>query len=347
MTNKTLEGSDTDMQPFEHSTPAHLWYKAMRDVGYSFGPEFQKQIEIESLSGTRTNRALVSFSEPKSKVLQRNYPIHPCCIDGCFQSGAPSLWYGQRSSVDAVLVPAMIDEITLNSYSSRPKFGIAVASARYTGAGRPKNPKSYKSDVSVYDTKTRKMIINISGLRYNNLDIRDVLHACHSYTRLSWKPDISFTSPHQLQSLSDSEDGTKILQHLSPSVARTTMVIDMIAHKSPRLRVIEVNAIDTLGSLWLDEPEYMSSARAACRQYHLALAAANTLPNAQTRYGSLGNVELSLVDFSKTHPSFGTNEAVFDLCIMKIVSIFIDPLSKSRITNSALRHASLQALIRS
>ena len=43
--------SQAALEPLKHTTPGHLWYKAMHDVGYNFGLHFQKHLENESTAG--------------------------------------------------------------------------------------------------------------------------------------------------------------------------------------------------------------------------------------------------------------------------------------------------------
>lgn len=186
------------LEPFQHGTSAQPWYKALSDVGYSFGPHFQKQIEVESVAGKRYSRVLLSFSDPQSTNAQSPYPMHPVCIDSCLQSGVPSLWQGNRSSIDMALVPAITDDLVIYSRSTSLKTGIAVSTSEYTGKGRIDDAKSYKTHVSVYDTESNYLIFQMSGLHYNKLEIHKGRRGLHKYTRLSWKPDISHLTEIQL-----------------------------------------------------------------------------------------------------------------------------------------------------
>ena len=312
-------GTETDLQPLKRSTPAQLWYKAMRDIGYDFGPHFQKQMEVESLSGVRRNRTLLSFSEPRSTFKQSAYPMHPVCIDGGFQSAAPSLWQGHRSSIDTVLVPAMIDEITIKSRSSYSETGIAVASAEYIGVGRLEEIRNYRSQASVYDSKDGSLLLRLSGLRYHKLDSRESVHAAHTYTRFTWKPDISLISRPQLLALINDEGNTKSRQDGSDPLAKINKVIDLVAHKTPNLRVIEINTVDRSDSIWLDGAVSDPSSRAACRQYHIAASTTDTLLDTQEKYGADGNVDFSILDLTDLSLDVKSNERSFDLVIVKLV----------------------------
>ncbi|KUI58108.1 Lovastatin diketide synthase LovF [Cytospora mali] len=56
--------------PLKFPIDGSLWYKAMNDVDYGFGPAFQKQIQIECVSNKRISRSIVSLQEPESAYQQ-------------------------------------------------------------------------------------------------------------------------------------------------------------------------------------------------------------------------------------------------------------------------------------
>lgn len=218
-----------------------------------------------------------------------------------------------------MLVPAMIDELTIKSQPVRPETGIAVASAEYIGVGRPEETKSYKSKVAVYDSKSGLLLFQMSGLRYHKLDTRENLHASHTYSQLTWRPDISFISQRQLLGLFDNELDTELQQQGGQFLGKINKVIDMIAHKTPNLKVMEINTLNRSESVWLDGQVLGSSPRSACHRYHLALSTTDTLLDAQERYGTHPNTEFSILDVTTPSLDFDSDEAVFDLVIVKFV----------------------------
>ena len=292
----------------------------MEDAGYSFGPIFQKQIEVEAVAAKPYSRALLSLSEPPSAYAQSPYPMHPVCIDGCLQASAASLWNGHRSSVDTVLIPAMMDEVIINDSPANPETGIAVSSAEYLGIGNLDEKKSYKSNVTVYNASTGLLLFQVSGLRYHSINTREGHHATHTYNRLLWKPDITHLSQSGLQSLK-SEQTANFSQVETGSLTKLDQLIDMIAHKKPTLKVIEMNTLSTGSeSIWLDGSHFDKSSRAACHLYHLASATPAGLLEAQEKYGS-GNTTLSLLDPTGSSQELAPSETDFDLAIVKLVSI--------------------------
>ena len=216
------------MVPLKHTSSGHLWYKALNSVGYGFGPEFQKQLTVESTAGQRGSRSYISLVKPPSTWSpQSPYPTHPACIDGCFQTVTPSLWAGDRSAINAVLVPAVIDDLVINPVTARPEVGISVTTSEYSGRGRQEETKNYISNCSVYDPDNGSLLLQLRGLRYHKLDTGEEPHAAHTCNRSLWRPDITFLTQAQLPDLKV-EDSTSKLDH----------IIDLVAHKKPGLKVL-------------------------------------------------------------------------------------------------------------
>ena len=59
--------TDARFAPLKYSTSGHLWYKAQSEIGYAFGPDFQKLLKVKSSSGQRYYRSLVSLVGLKSR----------------------------------------------------------------------------------------------------------------------------------------------------------------------------------------------------------------------------------------------------------------------------------------
>lgn len=284
----------------------------MQDVGYNFGPSFQPQIEIEAVAGSRRSRALLSFSEPPSAFPQSPYSIHPVAIDGCLQSGAPSLWQGIRSAVNEALVPAIIDSLVINSRTVNVETGIAVTSAEFTGIGSPEEVKSYKSHIMVYDSVTKHLLVQINGLQYHKLDALEKSDVAYTYMQLEWGPDISYLSQEQLSSFAtngqiDDEN------HLNEVIS----VVDLIAHKTPTLKVVEANLLADSESVWLSGVMRKSSIRVACDDYRLIAKDSTALFNFQEKFQDHTNVDFIILDITKPSVDLTTIGKDVDLMIVR------------------------------
>lgn len=306
------------LKPLTHTATGAVWYKAMNDAGYGFGPAFQKQVEVESISGRRESRSIVSLTEPESEFPQSAYPMHPACIDGCLQTSAASLWNGNRVSVDAVLVPAIIDEVIIESPVTHPETGLSVTSSRYDGLGRLEDTKSYMSNIAVYHPYSGALLFKVSGLRYHKLDTGEDPYAMHSYSRLTWKPDITHLTQHGLSSyVTKSHRGGRCTNTEYPS-NDIDRVIDVVAHKKPNLRVIEINMMpkDTT-SLWLEGLLSGKSIRASYSKYQFVSPDASTLIEAQEKYASNRNTGFDLLEVALDAGGSEGMGAGFDLVIVR------------------------------
>ncbi|KAK1140322.1 Type I Iterative Polyketide synthase (PKS) [Aspergillus melleus] len=319
------------LAPLQYPCPAQKWYKAMQDVGYSFGPRFQPQIEIEAAAGTRSSRALLSFAEPSSSFPQSRYSVHPVALDGCLQSGAPSLWKGIQGAVDRALVPAVIDDLVINARELSVDRGMAVTSARYAGAGSPEEPQSYKSYVTVYDTSTKRRLVQILGLGYHTLAAEEASSPL-TYMQLAWKPDIAMLSSNQLQALLQQELG----ESDKAADSRRRLLHSMLTHKKPSLIVVEFSVLSDTASLWWDSVDGSNSPSrvgTTGTEYHLGVRDTSTLLGTQEKYRSFSQTKVHLLDITQAGANASTLAKDADLVILHMDGIS-DQESARAIRNS-------------
>lgn len=301
--------SDADAAPLGHTTPGRLWYKAQSDAGYGFGPLFQKHLATESTSGSRSSRSLVDLSEPPSTWTQSPYPLHPTAIDGCFQTVTPSLVAGIRSNIKSVLIPAIIDDLVIYPNASQSEKGVSITTSEYVGKGRPDDDKNYMSNATVHDPATKQVLLKLTGLRYHRLDTGFDPLAAHTFNRLSWKPDVTFFSPQQKGSVKQSSTET------------ADELLDLLAHKKPGLRILEVNleAGDD-SSIWFGRGD--ADIRAAYLTYNFVSADATAMVNVEAALGHQRNVSVGLADFTRFEA--WNSEDQFDLVIIKAANLATD-----------------------
>ncbi len=297
-----------------------MWYKAMNDAGYNFGPVFQKHIEVETRSGVRKARSKLSLVAPEEEYRQSYYPMHPVCIDGCLQTVSLGIFRGNRSDVDAVLIPAIIDSIVIIP-TATPATGIAVTSSKYVGVGRPEASRNYMSNVSVYDPSTSGLLFEVTGIHYHQLDVLDLQEAGNSYCEMAWKPDISYLTQDKLLALSpestnrDSNDNSYMPNHAN-------QLLDMIAHKMPNLKVMEINTSpNDQTSMWLDGSNFDERSRAACTEYSFVASDTTVLMNVEEKYTAQGNAKFDVLDVTRAPSDFSPGTTTFNLIIVKTVSL--------------------------
>ena len=281
-----------------------LWYKGQKEIGMDFGPAFQRLLEIEAVGGKRSCRTKVSLAPPESKYSpQSYYPIHPAALDGCLQTPVPSNAQCDRTKLKSVMIPALIDDIVINKVSAGLREGRSKADSIYIGRGRRELEKNWFANTSVWDTENGQLAMRVTGLNYARLDVAPKPDP-HTFHQVSWRPDITLLTQDQMM-------------HLPPDKAssKTDTIIDLIAHKKPALKVLEVNLEDSdPSSLWFSATN--SSARAAYAQYDFGSPDAKTVISVETAYKDKANTSFLPISYDKEDLGLPTT-AAYDLAIIK------------------------------
>ncbi|KAL8918766.1 MAG: hypothetical protein Q9208_007163 [Pyrenodesmia sp. 3 TL-2023] len=301
--DEPLEGEAAT--PLKSPQAPKLWYKCHREIGMDFGPAFQKLFKVEAVNGQRSCRTSVSLSPAEGKYSpQSYYPIHPAALDGCIQTVLPSNASCDRTNVKSVMIPALIDDFVINRVSANLHEGRSRATSVYSGRGRLDVERSWVANTSVWDLESGQLAMRITGLNYTRLDVAPK-HDPHTFHRVSWKPDITHFTQDQMMYLTPEDSSTKL-----------DTVIDLIAHKKPALKVLEVNLKDAdTSSLWFGAGDL--SARAAYSQYAFASLDAKTLVSVEACHKDRGNTSFLPVNLEKEALGLPT-EATYDLAIIKV-----------------------------
>ena len=298
--------SGAALAPLKNPTSAKLWYKAQNEIGMGFGLAFQKIHSIETTSGQRTCRTRLSLVPPQSKwEPQSYYPIHPAALDACFQSVNPALVAGERSKIQDIMIPTVLDDILINKVPKALFEGLSVAESVFSERGRRDQLKSYFANVSMHDPESGALFVRARGIHVTKLDVGPKPDP-HTFHRLSWKPDISLLSQDQLIHLAlETETAT----------ARLDSIIDLVAHKKPTLKILEVDLhSEGTPSLWFQSADL--SARAAYSKYDFASTDAKALVGVQTQYESRRKTSFFLANPEKEALGLST-EVVYDFAIIK------------------------------
>lgn len=287
----------------------------MEDVGYALGPAFQKLLEADALSGTRNCRAIVSLREPPSAFAQSNYQMHPTSVDGILQACGPALWNGNRTNINAVIIPANIDDIVICPQPNSTTNGMAVVSSSYTGLGDPNETKNYTVDVNVYDIDAGLLLFRLSKLRTSILNTRAVSHIDPIYCSLNWKPDLTFLSPEALATSLDLR-----ATNGGSDWAAINEVIDLITFKTPNLNVFEgVMIPNDATSVWLEDVLETPGVRTAYESFYFAHVDAKALLTAQNKYGTSKYADFSVKDISSTSLKESLTDIKFGLVAIRMV----------------------------
>ncbi|KAK8119367.1 polyketide synthase 2 [Apiospora kogelbergensis] len=302
--------SGTDLEPLKLSQPAKPWYKAQSEIGMGFGPAFRNIQSIESSNGTRSCRTLVSLAAPTSKwTPQSYYPFHPAVLDSMLQTATAANACGDRSSIQDVMVPSMVDDMIINQVPACLVKGLSLASSTYSGRGRQDLAKNWLANISIHDPQTGATFIKVRNLRYIKLDVIRSPDP-HRFSAMSWKPDVTLLSQDQLLRERSSSHST-MLDH----------VIDLISHKKPTISVLEVDLGQSdPSSLWFGATD--TGARAAYSRYGFASSSAEGLVAVQAQYEAMPNTSFYLANPEREGLGIdGT--AKYDLAIIRVPQIVV------------------------
>ncbi|KAH7629517.1 putative polyketide synthase [Sordaria sp. MPI-SDFR-AT-0083] len=277
--------SGADLQPLDNPTSFSPWYKAFHEANVFFGPSFRKVLSLEATSGERSCRALVDLTPPLSTYEPAShFPLHPAPFDASFQVGAPPNVLNERSLINNVVVPGMIGEVILNRVPKDFKVGLAIAKSGCKPGGPKDETKNSRCDISVHDPETGALYFQAKGMSYVKIDVEKKPDP-HTFHHVLWKPDISLLTQDQLMYLETEDVG---------QASKVDTIIDLIAHKRPLLKVLEVN-LDKAdrSSLWFSPKEM--SPRQACTGYDLATTHSGTVAALEEEFGIHKNTDFHLI----------------------------------------------------
>ncbi|KAI6303792.1 Type I Iterative PKS [Pyricularia oryzae] len=335
--------SPDQIRPLHDADPGAAWYRAFRDVGYNFGPHFQRLLQVECTPGLQDTRNLLSMDPPvvseqgsdggtEARLLQPWYEtrgtLHPVAFDSVTQAFIPALWKGDRAAVGVVTVPPLIESITMTVRPrTQPAAGnhaVVASSVRPTGARRPGVPEDSVGSCDVYDAVDGSHLLQIRGFHWNRVDAQEDLAMSHVYHGLVWKPDVSMLSARGLESMTPRSRCNDKVQ----------LVLDLICHKLPHPNVLEIGPNEQRGGVvgdrdrnssvslhWLpstDADDELNRSRAdACASYHFVSAEPQTLLAIQDRYSLLPNASFSLADITMA-ASVLPSDSEYDLAIVNV-----------------------------
>jgi acyl transferase domain-containing protein/NADPH:quinone reductase-like Zn-dependent oxidoreductase len=296
---------DTCNLPLDNPTPGQMWYKSLRDVGYSYGPDFQKLVAVESKEGNSRSRSLISLAPPRSKwEPQPEYPMHPAPLDSVLQSMFTSLYRGSRSNVDKLLVPRGIRELTASGHTWKSGEAVSVTTSDYTSG-----------DASLYDPASGSLIMQLNDVSFSPMsDGRESVYKSHIYTQLTWKPDFQLldTDEKLQQALFSCDDNTE---------AHVQEILDLAAHKTPNLKVLEFNLVPgSVESLWLAGDRTPRPVRTALTEFHFAATSADAVLTAEENYAewpAARGARFSVLDPFGKNFTVPAGSSKFDLVVIR------------------------------
>ncbi|GFF95380.1 hypothetical protein CNMCM8927_008449 [Aspergillus lentulus] len=315
--------SASDIAPLQHPVPGAVWYKAMRRVGYHFGPAFQPCQKVEAKADSRQCRALVRLQAPESRYPQSQYAMHPAAIDGCLQIATVALNRGHHSAINTLMPPALIDDLVIFPHQVASGDEAIVASeAVWSGVGRPDDNKRYVSDIRTISQGSNELVFHLEGLRYHAINAS--VDRPHVFTQVVWNPDIDFLTSaqtaHILQATAPPCNGNGEGDgNAAAAVTQMAKLLSLIAHKRPSAKVLEVAARDGPAageSLFLDHIRSSTGPIAQGCSYRFLAPSQQAGLVAHEKYAAEPGVVVQVVDAE--HGPFDDTDEKYDFIILKV-----------------------------
>jgi hypothetical protein len=243
-TTQLPEIKQDDMEP----TAPRVWYKQFVEGGLNFQDAFQslKQVHIHTkrqstsiLAGTELRQSGGSSIDSESR-----YVIHPITIDALLQAGIIANTRGIVRVLTAK-VPVHIEQMVLRAPSMGQPAVSAMETLNVKAIAEPVGFGTIRSSSELYD-HDGSVLLRISKCRlvaYESGVQQQAEDERHPMLRVLWKPDITRLGPtnglqfssyiEQYVARAVMDAGTSKI-----AVARLMAVVDLLAHKNPRLRVL-------------------------------------------------------------------------------------------------------------
>ncbi|KAI0116548.1 putative polyketide synthase [Nemania sp. FL0031] len=227
-----------------------IWYDQFAREGLKFGTSFK------SITKLRTDGARSSFeAEGETQIVpgvvkpyDTKYPIHPITIDACIQVAVMGSAAGCVSDT-GVYLPVFIEDCQVCT----PALGDLQAKGVIRAGSAQSSPSTriMKSNLRAV-SEPHQALVKLSGVRmvqYRTTinDPPTVLVHRQPFLRLQWKPDFSHLDQNTAYNLSNyimnfkaqcRDADLELADH--ESLMAIGALIDLLGHKNPLVRVVEV-----------------------------------------------------------------------------------------------------------
>ncbi|KAL4993011.1 hypothetical protein BDV10DRAFT_190367 [Aspergillus recurvatus] len=222
------------------TTAKRTWYERFSKQGLSYGPAFQTissfgtpRMKSGSCAGARAP-LLTTFGDPLSV-----YPVHPITLDGMVQLAVVAGANGEPTGLRAQ-VPTRLASAVINTYEGPAEEACQIhALVERTGFG-------YSQAGVELANHAGEVLVQIDKMRlapYHSPSLAEPEDTRHPVLRVLWKPDIHGLGPLDSASLQDYADTFAEEAH-SPvadsSLVKMGAILDLLVHKDPHLRILEV-----------------------------------------------------------------------------------------------------------
>ncbi|KAI1775109.1 polyketide synthase-like protein [Hypoxylon cercidicola] len=252
-----------DVGPYRNWT-TDRWRERFTEEGILFGPYFQSLTSVHT-DGRQVGTAVrctTHIHPPKTQHLATRYAVHPLAIDACLQATLISSAGGNPDSFRSH-VPVFISQCRIQ----RPSLWYDDSQGTIHAHSQRTGVSTLRADCILEDAQGL-VVVEMQGvklLRYTGRIAQsetsiDPHLERNPVLRVEWKPDITRLGPEDKPWLEAYVAG--LIQQHAPTTADREIpaiigiLLDLVGHKNPRMRVARVgddskdvdNWLDTLGN---------------------------------------------------------------------------------------------------
>ena len=230
-----------DMQDLE-ALATRNWYDRFIKTGLNFGSTFQTLNKIETHQGKKImhTRSIIPYLQGGGEGINResDYIMHPITIDTMFQSAIIASSAGILKDLNCK-VPITIELAKFRAPDSVESAWTVDAESKPTGFG------SISVSAEIHDNEGHVcgQLYNAGLIPFQGAWQEEAIEERQPMLRVHWKPDIMALRPDNKENFLhalEASIATLADVSMSPYVQNLLATVDLLAHKNPRLRVIEL-----------------------------------------------------------------------------------------------------------
>ena len=225
--------NESDVPPPEDNLQRHVsrayWYDVLESGGLKYGPAFQGLDQISTaLTDCKAVATVSSFEDPEK------YILHPVTIDQCLQIVMVAACRGQGRSLTDLSIVTAIEQLVV--------FSRGQARLRVRGLAEKSRSGGVTADVSAVSAD-RRPILSIKRCETSLVLSGRPKHEDKLVSFVNWDTDATYGNLNQAITPF----------HSQPNQSRILDVLKLLAHKNPKLRILELgNGTDRTTRLVLD-----------------------------------------------------------------------------------------------
>lgn len=209
---------------FPQRASGKAWNRALRDVGFDYGPSFQDMDDVRFDGRSYRAACTTNIKQVVDEQLgESRYVLHPACIDSTLQLCIAAIYAGRTDAMDCGVVPVQVDEVTLWPPTNQQ---LQAAKAKAYAVVHRRGIRSSESSVQM-TAEDGEMILDIVNMRATAYEAAVPQKADETlenapYSTIAWELDIDPAG---------NRDGLA-----------TTEIVHLALFKYPGLKVVELGA---------------------------------------------------------------------------------------------------------